>query len=217
MSRPPRAGRKPPTTAELERRTALLGAAFQEVAERGFSSVTLEDIADRAGVSKGITLYYFESKEALFRELFQWLIHRIHQQMREAVAAAPDPLAQMHALIDAVFASPARNRAFYAAYLDFASLATRRDSFRRVNEAFYLGCHDIEQAVLEDGINQGVFPPQDAPRTVTSLRALFDGLMLRWLAEEDPEATFADYRERCRRESLALLGLQEPGEGWRSA
>lgn len=217
MAKPLRTSRKAPSSAETERRLALLTAAFQEVAERGFSSVTLEDIADRAGVSKGITLYYFESKEALFRELFQWLIERIHQQMREALGGAADPLGRMHALIDVVFASPQRNRAFYAAYLDFAALATRRASFRLVNEGFYHGCYAIERPVIEEGIAQGVIPPQDPDQAVTSLRALFDGLMLRWLAEEDPEGTFTAYRERCRRQSLAILGVTAADEAWRSA
>lgn len=217
MTKPLRTSRKAPSPAETERRLALLSAAFQEVAERGFSSVTLEDIADRAGVSKGITLYYFESKEALFRELFQWLIERIHHQMRESLGSAEDPVGRMHALIDVVFASPQRNRAFYAAYLDFAALAIRRESFRKVNEAFYHGCYQIERPVIEEGIAQGVIPPQDPDRAVTSLRALFDGLMLRWLAEEDPEGTFDAYRERCRRQSLAILGIQEAEQEWRSA
>ena len=217
MSKPLRTHRKAPSTAEIERRLALLSAAFQEVAERGFSSVTLEDIAERAGVSKGITLYYFESKEALFRELFQWLIERIHNQMRESVSAAGDAVARMNALIDVIFVSPARNRAFFATYMDFASLAIRRESFRKVNEAFYLGCRDIEKPVIEEGIAQGVIPPQDPERAVTSLRAIFDGLMLRWLAEEDPEGTFEVYRERCRRESLAILGVRESREEWRTA
>ena len=72
---------------EAERRKALLKAAFREVAEKGFSEVTLDDIAKRAGVSKGVTLYYFDSKEDLFRELFGWLIDSIHSRMREAVSA----------------------------------------------------------------------------------------------------------------------------------
>ncbi|HEY6221418.1 MAG TPA: helix-turn-helix domain-containing protein, partial [Candidatus Eisenbacteria bacterium] len=76
---------------EAERRLLLLKAAFREVAEKGFSEVTLEDIALRAGVSKGVTLYYFESKEDLFRELFAWLIDSIQQRMREAVESADDP------------------------------------------------------------------------------------------------------------------------------
>lgn len=77
---------------ESERRLLLLKSAFREVAEKGFSNVTLEDIAIRAGVSKGVTLYYFSSKEDLFRELFGWLIDSIHERMREAVASAEDPV-----------------------------------------------------------------------------------------------------------------------------
>ena len=81
-----------------ERRLALLKAAFREVAEKGFSDTTLEDIARRAGVSKGVTLYYFESKDELFRDLFSWLIDSIHARMREAVAREEDPVGKVRAL-----------------------------------------------------------------------------------------------------------------------
>jgi len=37
------------------------------------------------------------------------------------------------------------------------------------------------------------------------MRAIFDGLMMQWLAEKDPEASFASYRERCERELLNYL------------
>src|SRR5713101_7593873 len=70
---------------EGQRRLALFKAAFREVAEKGFAEVTLDDIARRAGVSKGVTLYYFASKEDLFRRLFGWLVDSIHARMREAV------------------------------------------------------------------------------------------------------------------------------------
>src|SRR5438552_19126447 len=115
---------------EAERRLILLKAAFREVAEKGFSHVTLEDIALRAGVSKGVTLYYFASKEDLFRELFSWLIDSIAQRMREAVDRAPDPVENVRALVALIFPSPARNRAFFRVYVDFCGLAARRAAFR---------------------------------------------------------------------------------------
>jgi hypothetical protein len=37
------------------------------------------------------------------------------------------------------------------------------------------------------------------------VRAIFDGLMMQWLAEEDPEASFPAYRDRCERELLGYL------------
>jgi len=190
---------------ESERRLSLLKAAFREVAEKGFSEVTLDDIAGRAGVSKGITLYYFDSKEALFRELFGWLIDSIHARMREAVAAEKDPVAKVRALTALIFPSPSKNRAFFRAFVDFCGLAARREPFREVNARFYAGCREIDGGIVEEGMRQGVFVVRDPREAGSTMRAMFDGLMMQWLSEKDPEATFAEYRDRCEREILHYL------------
>src|SRR5215471_15245093 len=190
---------------EAERRLALLKAAFREVAEKGFSNVTLEDIAARAGVSKGVTLYYFSSKEDLFRELFGWLIDSIHERMREAVAAADDPVEKVRALVALIFPSPSKNRAFFRAYVDFCGLAARREAFRVIDERFYAGCREVDSGIVEEGIRRGVFLARDPGETASTLRAIFDGLMLQWLTEKDPEGTFAAYRDRCERQLLHYL------------
>jgi TetR/AcrR family fatty acid metabolism transcriptional regulator len=188
------------TPREAERRIALLRAAFREVGEKGFSEVTLDDIARRAGVSKGVTLYYFDSKEDLFLELFRWLIDSIHARMRDAVRAVDDPHEKVRALIGVIFPSAARNRAFFRAFVDFCGLAARRESFRGVNERFYSGCVEIDGGIVEAGMRRGVFPLRDSKEAASTMRAIFDGLMMQWLAEEDPEASFASYRDRCERE-----------------
>ena len=190
---------------EAERRLLLLKAAFREVAEKGFSEVTLEDIAQRAGVSKGVTLYYFDSKEDLFRQLFGWLIDSIHARMREAVERADDAVGKVRALVAIIFPSPGKNRAFFRAYLDFCGLAARRESFREIGERFYAGCLEIDRGIVEEGIRRGVFTVRDPTEAAATMRALFDGLMMRWLTERDPEGVFASYRERCERELLAYL------------
>src|SRR6266851_2491067 len=173
-----------PNNHEAERRLNLLKAAFREVAERGFSEVRLEDIARRAGVSKGVTLYYFASKEDLFRELFSWLIDSIAQRMREAVDRAPDPVEKVRALVALIFPSPARNRAFFRAYA---------------------GCREIDGGIVREGIRRGVFALRDPDEAASTLRAIFDGLMLQWLMEKEPETSFGVYRDRCERELLAYL------------
>lgn len=194
-----------PSAHEQERRLALLKAAFREVAERGFSDVTLEDIAGRAGVSKGVTLYYFDSKEHLFRELFSWLIDSIHGRMRDAVGAAEGPVEKVRALVALIFPSPSKNRAFFRAYIDFCGLAARKEPFRQIGERFYAGCREIDRGIVEEGMRAGVFLLRDAGETASTLRAIFDGLMLQWLTEKDPESCFDAYRERCERELLHYL------------
>ncbi len=59
---------KEPARRRKEARPAeLLAAALDVFAEKGFAATRLEDIATRAGVSKGTVYLYFDSKEALFK------------------------------------------------------------------------------------------------------------------------------------------------------
>ena len=59
---PPRRRRKEARPAEI------VDAALSLFVERGFSATRLDDVAERAGVSKGTVYLYFDSKEALLAE-----------------------------------------------------------------------------------------------------------------------------------------------------
>src|SRR5215218_9634221 len=48
---------------------AILAAALDVFAEKGFSDARLDDVAARAGVAKGTIYLYVASKEALFEAL----------------------------------------------------------------------------------------------------------------------------------------------------
>ena len=104
-----------------------------------------------------------------------------------------------------IFPSPSKNRAFFRAFVDFCGLASRREAFRLVNERFYAGCRDIDGGIVEEGMRRGVFIVRDAKEAGSTMRAIFDGLMMQWLAERDLEATFGVYRDRCERELLHYL------------
>src|SRR6266511_960984 len=56
------------TAQGIERKRQLLDAASRLFADQGYSATRVADIADTAGVAKGLFYWYFENKEALFRE-----------------------------------------------------------------------------------------------------------------------------------------------------
>jgi AcrR family transcriptional regulator len=56
------------------RREAILAAALEEFASRGFAAARLEDVAARAGVGKGTIYLHFRDKEALFQELVMTML-----------------------------------------------------------------------------------------------------------------------------------------------
>jgi AcrR family transcriptional regulator len=65
----------------------ILAAALEVFADRGFASTKLEDVARRAGVTKGTIYLYFENKEALFKALVRQTIVPVIAQGEEIAQA----------------------------------------------------------------------------------------------------------------------------------
>lgn len=68
------------------RPTEIADAALVLFAERGFAATRLEDVATRAGVSKGTVYLYFQTKEALFKAVLRQEIVPNLEAMEAAVA-----------------------------------------------------------------------------------------------------------------------------------
>lgn len=65
----------------------IIQAALEVFAERGFAATKLEDVARKAGVTKGTIYLYFENKEALFKALIRGTIVPVIAQGEEIAQA----------------------------------------------------------------------------------------------------------------------------------
>lgn len=79
-----------------ERPAQILKAALTEFGERGLAGARLDDIAKRAGLSKGTIYLYFPNKEELFREVVRYTvvsqIEESERQFGEVTGSATDAL-----------------------------------------------------------------------------------------------------------------------------
>lgn len=80
----------------------LLDAALELFVERGFASTRLDEVAARAGVSKGTLYLYFASKEDLFKAVVRQnivpLIETFERDVAASQAASPDLLREFFAV-----------------------------------------------------------------------------------------------------------------------
>ncbi|MGK4581610.1 ScbR family autoregulator-binding transcription factor [Kitasatospora sp. HPMI-4] len=84
-------------TRAIQTRVQVLNAAAELFAEQGFSSATLQDIAERAGVTKGAVYFHFPSKEAVANAVgdefySRWL--RLADELRALDAGPLEALAE---------------------------------------------------------------------------------------------------------------------------
>ncbi|WP_327689534.1 YhgE/Pip family protein [Streptomyces tubercidicus] len=71
-------------------RRKLFEAAVTLIAEQGFSSTTVDEIAERAGVAKGTVYYNFASKNVLFEELLRHGIEMLATSLQAAAEEVAD-------------------------------------------------------------------------------------------------------------------------------
>ena len=77
---------------KADRPAEIVAAALAVFAEKGFAAAKLDEIAARAGVSKGAVYLYFETKEDVFRAVVDRAIAPNIATVRAMAAAHPGPL-----------------------------------------------------------------------------------------------------------------------------
>ncbi|MCX2895175.1 TetR/AcrR family transcriptional regulator [Stenotrophomonas lactitubi] len=82
---PPRSRRKAPDSV----RQALLHATAQTIGQNGLAALTVQDVADAAGVSKGALFHHFSSKQDLVEATLTSLIADFEDRVREVLRQSP--------------------------------------------------------------------------------------------------------------------------------
>jgi TetR/AcrR family transcriptional regulator, fatty acid metabolism regulator protein len=183
----------------------LIRSAYKVMGEKGMSHLSLQDVADEAGVSKAILPYYFESKENLTLLTMRWVLARVAGRIREAIDKVETAEEKVSAMIDAIFVGPGSNRRFYLVFFDFLGYAARNDRFGDVSATFHDICNSLYAEVIWLGQKEGVFRKTDAREAAAVVRALVDGLFTQWIQEKNWKRTHSEYREMCKRSVLAYL------------
>lgn len=171
-----------------EVRERLLDAAMELAVERGFDAAGLREIAARAEVSAGMIAYYFGDRNGLHEAMFQRVLDRVTDQVRNLVARERsegggnrlEDLVRIH--VSALAADP------WLAKLIARDVLAQADSaaHNRLADRFEGGPIELIERWIEEEQSQGVVREDLDPRllaiSIASLSA-FPYLMLPVLGE----------------------------------
>jgi AcrR family transcriptional regulator len=186
----------------------LVRSAYQVITRQGSHRLSLQDVADQAGVSKGMVLYYFKTKERLFLVTMRWALERTAARIRQRIAGAGDPDEVIAALVDAIFVGPEQNRAFYLLYLDLIEHAARVPSFGQLSDMAHEIINGLYEEVIRDGVARGGLRVEDPVAAAAAMRALIEGTFLSWLQRDDWRDAHAEFKAACHQNLLLLLGAR---------
>jgi len=183
----------------------LIRTTYRAISEKGSHRVSLQEIADRAGVSKGIILYHFTTKDRLMLQTMEWVLRLNAERIRKAIATETNPRQKVLAMIEVIFRNADANRRFYLTYLDLLDHAARVAEFGKLSATFRSIVNALYADVIQSGVSEGVFVVESVDEAAYTLRAIVDGLFLQWLQETNWKSLHPRYREICERSVLTYL------------
>ena len=167
------------------RRRQLIEATIDSIAERGLAATTMANVADGAGLSRGIVNFHFESKEKLLAETLRHLSETYESHWREALgAAAPNAAARLWAIIEADFHRKVCNRRTIATWIGLRLEYRFRPIYKRIcghpDEAYTATIKDLCGELIREGGYD-----VDTEQIATSIDGMTEGLWLNILVEPE--------------------------------
>ena len=103
--------------AEAERRAQIIAAAYAVAARRGLQAVTVREVAKKAGVSVGLVIFHFRTKDRVVLALLDWVVaNTVSLSVGPDIADIPDALDRLMAMLRhellRLVGEPNRNRLF---------------------------------------------------------------------------------------------------------
>ncbi|MCY1125304.1 TetR family transcriptional regulator C-terminal domain-containing protein [Frigidibacter sp. RF13] len=174
---------------EVARREQLVEAALEAIAEGGFPSATVREIALRAGVTQGLIRHYFSSKEELTREAYRSFMTAMISQGLDAIPAEEsDAAARLACFIAATLRPPVMTDRQVTLWTAFIHRTRSHPDLAEIHNETYLAFRGTVQALLQQMPDVG--GPENARMLAIALNGLIDGLWLEGATEEnhfDPE------------------------------
>jgi len=169
----------------LSKRKEILQATLDTVHEDKISGTRMREIAKRAGMSQGNLHYYYPAKDELFLALLDYLLE-IFVDEREDILANSEvrPLLKLSFFLRQDKELILRRKEMDV-FMDFWVQGTKDPKIREKIQSMYARWrHDIG-AVVEEGVQAGLFSPKHAQLIPSLLISIMDGAALQHLLDEE--------------------------------
>ena len=171
-----------PPIPELEeiRKSQILEAALRTIATLGCGSVTMEDIAQSAGLSKGGMAHYFKSKNDLFKATFKEFFDRVFRRVQNELPETDDPIEKLLAFEMLFDIDDPDVVSGYPLLFDCMVLAVRDDTYRSLFDDWVNNWVTMLKGIIEEGAARGIFQDIDPEGTARAVSAIYQGVATRW-------------------------------------
>jgi AcrR family transcriptional regulator len=118
--------------AVAARHAQIIRAAYYVASSKGLDALTVRGVARRAGISHGLVLFHFRSRDQLIVALLDWLLETTTVlRITEDIAGIPRPMDRLRALLHREMHRLSREPRRIRLFFDFWAMGIRHAGIRR--------------------------------------------------------------------------------------
>ncbi len=191
-----------------QRRAQMLHAALEVISERGYADTRIADVAERAGVSPALVIYYFKTKDHLLTEAVRyydehWYV--VGQRRMGDMTSAAARLEEIVAMSTLAEADPEPSGS-WRLWLDLWAEAARNSEVAAVRQKSDERWREEIAGLVRTGQEAGEFRDVDPLDFAIHLSTLLDGLTIQ-VALDDPVVDAMRAFELCMAFVVEQLGF----------
>ncbi len=182
------------------RKNQVINATLGCISDSGFEKLTLESVAKKAGISKGVVSYYFKGKEDLILQSFRAFLDHYHKKVAETLSFETSALKMLEAMIDVVVFPKTISREsghlendpghqertmitlpedrFFSLLIHFYSRMKQNEKLQEIYQEIYQQYLEGVIAILEYGVEKKEFKFLNLLPTAYAIMAQMDGIIL---------------------------------------
>lgn len=144
--------------AHAARRSQILDVAQQRVATRGYEQMSIQDVLNELGISKGALYHYFGSKQALLVGIVERMADEVHTRLATvAEEAGPDALDTLARSFQALAGWKVQHREQLVALLRVWSSDGNALLRQKVRAGITERLAPVFERVIQQGVRDGTF------------------------------------------------------------
>jgi AcrR family transcriptional regulator len=198
-----------------DRHQEILDAAARVITERGLAETRISDIAEQAGVSPGLILYYFDSKDRLLAEALTYANDQFYLRTSRDIRRIASAKEQLRRLIDLSVPGylPEYGRLDeWALWIEVWVRALRDVEMAKDREVLDQRWRAQIAEIIRVGQASGEFVEGDADALALPIAALIDGLAIQVIMNDSTVTTERMHRS-CMEVASHVLGfILEPAD-----
>ena len=190
------------TDLEDLRRAQILSAAISTLSAKGSASVTMEEVAAAAGLSKGGLAHYYRSKDELFKAAFKEFFSRIFERSRLTLSLQEAPLDKLLSFEWLYDENDPDVNLGYPMLYDCMAMAVHDDAYRMLFHDWVENWVALLRDVISEGLSQGIFKNIEPDATARAISAIYQGIASRWYLARSAHSTewaVSSYRQAIAR------------------